>query len=587
MRAVCAVAVLIGLLTGPARLSAETFTELRPTTHFSSLEAEQVGHPRSTASISVKPPKVEPASQAPAPVEPQSPETVSLPQKSEDPSGFSLPELPPIVVTLPLGNAQTGALIKRLADRNISLHPRLAKRERESILAFYAAREGALLWLDHGRWNAKAKAVISHIQRAHEEGLDASHYPLPIIGMTVQPDSVSDLAEAELKLSVAVVLYARDARGGRLEPSRISSLMTPKLSLPEASAVLITLRDAVQADKALASFHPPHEGYAALKAKLAALRESAPAQPMVKVPLGPTLKIGMNDPRVPLIRARFDLPPADNTAYDERVASVIADFQRENGLPPSGNLTQRTQFSLRQKASPALQEADIIANMERWRWLPAELGTRHIIVNIPAFALKVMDKGQIAHEARVIVGKPETPTPIFSDLMEHVIINPSWHVPPSILKKEFLPKLASDPDYAARRGFEVVRRGDQISVRQPPGERNALGFIKFMFPNDHAVYLHDTPNRNLFSAVTRAFSHGCVRVDQPFQLAQSVLGDGWSENRLRGMIGRGERTVFLKEKLPVHLTYFTLFVDENGTLQSLDDLYGFHQRVRTALKLDL
>jgi len=169
--------------------------------------------------------------------------------------------------------------------------------------------------------------------------------------------------------------------------------------------------------------------------------------------------------------------------------------------------------------------------------------------------------------------------------MEYAIVNPSWNVPPSILKNEFLPRLAADPLYAARRGYEVIRRNGQIAIRQPPGERNALGFIKFMFPNQHAVYLHDTPNRSLFSAERRAFSHGCVRVDQPFRLADVVLGAAWSESRLRSLIGRGERTINLPERLPVHLTYFTTAVDERGALRSIEDLYGVNRRVRVALGL--
>jgi L,D-transpeptidase YcbB len=185
------------------------------------------------------------------------------------------------------------------------------------------------------------------------------------------------------------------------------------------------------------------------------------------------------------------------------------------------------------------------------------------------------------------VGKQESQTPIFSESMKYLVVNPSWTIPPSIMKKEILPALASDPTYAARKGYRIIRKGNQISVQQPPGERNALGFLKFMFPNQHAVYLHDTPNRNLFSASKRAFSHGCVRVEQPFQLAEEVLGqDGkWSEQKLRGLIGKGERYVYLSRPLPVHLTYFTLAVDETGELKSFEDLYGLDRKVRTALSL--
>jgi L,D-transpeptidase YcbB len=196
-----------------------------------------------------------------------------------------------------------------------------------------------------------------------------------------------------------------------------------------------------------------------------------------------------------------------------------------------------------------------------------------------------MDDDRLIHQTRVIVGKPESQTPIFSEEMKYLVVNPSWTIPPSIMKKEILPALAADPNYAARKGYKIIRRGNQISVQQPPGERNALGFVKFMFPNDHAVYLHDTPNRNLFSASKRAFSHGCVRVDQPFELAEEVLGaDGkWPEKRLRGLIGKGERYVHLSKPLPVHLTYFTVAADEHGQLKTFDDIYGLDRKVRAAL----
>jgi L,D-transpeptidase YcbB len=319
------------------------------------------------------------------------------------------------------------------------------------------------------------------------------------------------------------VLYARDARGARLDPARLNSLLTPKLTLPAADEILTHLAAARDPGAALAAFQPPHAGYLALKRKLAELRADRSDRTSVEAPQGKASKV-----------------------------------------------------------APERLEAEIAANMERWRWLPADLGRRHVFVNVPDFQLKVVDNGAVVHQTRVIVGKPETPTPVFSDEMDHVIVNPSWYVPPSIFRNEF----HSDPGYAAARGYEVVRGKDgSISIRQPPGERNALGFIKFMFPNQHAVYLHDTPNRNLFGSERRAFSHGCVRVDQPFRLVDHVFGpgEGWSEDRLRALIGKGEKTIRLREKLPVHLAYFTASVDERGNLQLIDDIYGHSRRVRVAL----
>jgi murein L,D-transpeptidase YcbB/YkuD len=479
------------------------------------------------------------------------------------------------------------ALAARLGGLE-KLLPKLPRKEREALASVYGARAAGTLWTDPNGWNAAAKSVMHRLKSADEDGLDPADYVPPAIA-AARVSTPEDWAEAELKLSAAAIAYARDARGARIDLPRLSSLITPTLDLPDAGQVLATLSAAEDPGAALAAYNPPHAGYAALKARLAEIRATRPGPPMVRVPQGPALRVGMRDPRVPLIRARFGLGPAsgDQTAYDERVASAVAAFQKQNGLPASGVLTPQTIAALT-GPSPARLEGDLIANMERWRWLPADLGRRHILVNVPEFRLRVVDAGNVVHQARVIVGKPESPTPIFSDEMEHAIVNPSWTVPPSILKKEFLPAMAQDPYYAERRGFRVIRRGDGISIQQPPGERNALGFIKFIFPNQHSVYLHDTPSRSLFGAERRAFSHGCVRVDQPFRLAEEVLGrDGpWSEQKLRALIGKGERHIRLRERLSVHLTYFTLAADDQGRLRTFDDLYGVHRKVRAALGLE-
>jgi len=341
----------------------------------------------------------------------------------------------------------------------------------------------------------------------------------------------------------------------------------------------------------LAGFQPPHAGYRALKARLREMRDATAAAPVPQPVFdGPPLREGTLDPRVPLLRNRLDLEARPDTLYDAELRRAVAALQKRNRIRTTGVFDARTADLLephpKARSLQGLASADIIANMERWRWLPQDLGDRHIMVNLPDFSLRLVEGGRTIHRARVIVGKTETQTPVFSHRMEHVVVNPSWHIPPSIMKNEILPGLARDPGYAARRGYEVVRRGNTISVRQPPGERNALGFIKFMFPNQHSVYLHDTPSRGLFSADRRAFSHGCVRVDQPFRLAEFVLGDqGYTEERLRRLIGSGERTIRLTKHLPVHLGYFTVFIDDDGHLQRREDLYGHDGRVKTALGL--
>ena len=424
----------------------------------------------------------------------------------------------------------------------------------------------------------------AQVATAELDGLDPAAYPVP--GALAAPLSPERLADAELTLAAAAFDYARDARGGRIEPSRLSSLITPDLVLPTPAEVLGAIATAHDAGEVLAAYQPQHAGYRALREKLAELRDSTGAVPQrPTVAEGRQLRPGMSDPRVPSLRERLGLAAEPDDVFDEELSQALAAWQKQQGLRPTGRLERGMAAALNGKASSAsVPVADVIANMERWRWLPQDLGERHIEVNLPEYTLRVVDHGKVVHTARVVIGKAETPTPIFSNRMQMVVVNPYWHIPPSIMKNEILPRLAENPNYAAEHGYEVVRRGNSISVRQPPGERNALGFIKFMFPNQHAVYLHDTPSRSLFARNERAFSHGCVRVDQPFRLGEVVLGaEGFDEQRLRKMVGTGERTIRLKQELPIHLTYFTLFVDENGRLQRREDIYGHDGRVRTAL----
>jgi murein L,D-transpeptidase YcbB/YkuD len=499
-------------------------------------------------------------------------------------AAISPPDLPDAAVVFTPADRLRAAIAAKLAQIP-DIAQRLPRHEREALAAAYADAEPFFVGADG--WTSAARSVIGRLRAADEDGLDAADYPIPVPAAS-RAATPAEWAEAELKLSAAAIRYARDARGGRIDPARLSALITPELDLPEAGEVLAALKAASDPGTALGAYNPSHEGYRALKARLAQLRATRRTPtPMVRVPRGPALRVGMRDPRVPLIRARFNVDPAagDQTAYDERLASAVAAFQKEKGLRASGVLDAQTVAALGSGPSPARLEADLIANMERWRWLPVDLGALHLLVNVPEYRLRLVDQGQTVHQARVIVGKAETPTPLFSDEMEHVIVNPSWTVPPSIMKKEFLPALAMDPWYAARMGYRVIRRGGQIALQQPPGERNALGFVKFIFPNNHSVYLHDTPNRRLFSAGRRAFSHGCVRVDQPFRLAEEILQrEGpWSEERLRRLVGKGERYIRVKQRLPVHIAYFTLMVDEKGELRTFDDLYGFHRKVKSAL----
>ena len=457
------------------------------------------------------------------------------------------------------------------------------RREREAIAAFYALRGFAPLWFSGGTANAAVAPAIERLKHAADDGLDVNGFPL-----AVSPATDAEIAAADLALSDAVVAYGRQASGSRVDPRMISRLIGVEPEVAEPAVILALVATAGEdAGAELRRFNPPQKAYEALREKLLQSRRGrgvAGRDPAI--PSGPVLHPGMRDPRVPLIRARLNLDDAaaaEDLVYNTRIAAAVADFQKVNGLPASGNLTARTVAAL--SGGPSSLEVEILANMERWRWMPRDMGETHIEVNIPDYEAVVIEKGEVIERNRVVVGKEATPTPVFSDTMKFLIVNPAWNVPQSIIRKEMLPRLASDPDYLRRMGYEVSSRAGHLVVRQPPGERNALGRIKFVFPNDYSVYMHDTPLRKLFASAKRAFSHGCVRVDDPFRFAETVLGNGWSEQRIKKLIGGKERYVYLPKPLPVYLEYFTAFVNDSGELQLRDDVYGYSRRVKAALGL--
>ena len=272
----------------------------------------------------------------------------------------------------------------------------------------------------------------------------------------------------------------------------------------------------------------------------------------------------------------------------------------DSNLHADGIVGPRTRAILN-GASQQSEVVALITNMERWRWMPRDLGAFNVIVNVPEFRLRVMSDGQSVHETRVVVGKPKNPTPLFSDEIEHIVVNPYWNVPASILRKEMLPSARSNPSFFSQNGYQVLASSGgrtrivdpwsvnwnyvnpaTIRIRQPPGPRNALGRIKFLFPNRHAVYLHDTPSKNLFERITRAFSHGCVRVQNPMEFADALLvhEPKWNADRLRALFGGKQQWVNLKTHVPIHLAYFTARIDDDGTLARITDIYGYDTKLR-------
>jgi L,D-transpeptidase YcbB len=478
------------------------------------------------------------------------------------------------------------------------------KGERSAVEKFYEARDYAPVWTNAGALTATAKGVIARLKDAAAEGLDATDYPVPDFAAATSPDA---LAEAELKLTASMLDYARQAQSGRMHWSQVSGdILYPEHPIDPAE-VLGNVTNAKDASAALASYNPPHKLYRELKAKLAELRGEGD-KPASKIAEGETLKfvparkkqpaVTMDDPRVPLLRAKLGITEnADSTTYDEKVAEAVRKFQNGADLKPTGMLDDRTVKALNTPKRDRTIDL-VIVNMERWRWLPRELGAAslgdaYVILNIPDYTLRVMQHGAPVWTTRVVTGKPGShATPMLTETMKYITVNPTWNVPPSIIYNEYLPALQQDPTVLQRAGLRLERNRDgSIHISQPPGEANALGRIRFNFPNKFLVYQHDTPDKHLFAKEDRAFSHGCQRVQNPDQYASTLLNialpnERYTPEKIRSMYGRSEVDLKFPTPIPVNLTYQTAFVDDAGKLQIRKDVYGRDATMLALLKND-
>jgi murein L,D-transpeptidase YcbB/YkuD len=299
----------------------------------------------------------------------------------------------------------------------------------------------------------------------------------------------------------------------------------------------------------------------------------------------------MDDPRVPLLRERLGIAgDSADTTYDKVLSEAVKKFQGQRDLAPTGVLNNSTVEALNGPRRD--RDADvIIANMERWRWLPRDLGRAYVMVNIPDYTLKVVDRGATVWTTKIVAGQPgEKATPLLSETMKYITVNPTWNVPPSIIEKEYLPALEQDPQALDRIGLKLTQDADgTIHISQPPGAGNALGRIRFNFPNKFLVYQHDTPDKHLFAKEKRAFSHGCMRVQNPLTYGEKLLSlvmpkEHYTEARLESMFGGNEININFPKFIPVHLTYQTAFVDDAGKLQLREDVYGRDAKMIAILK---
>ena len=495
--------------------------------------------------------------------------------------------------------------------------------EGAALGGFYARRFFRSAWSNEQGPNRLADDLVAAIGRADLEGLRPEEYHLAGIrallavvrtdasnGRNTDPDR---LAELDLLLTDAFLLYGSHLLAGRVDPETLHPRWEANRRGADLATVLHDALDSRNVARALQRLAPTQEGYRWLREALAREQAVAESGGWPTLPDGPVLKRGDRAPAVALLRERLrlegDLRPGgkvqDTEAFGATLERALQRFQQRHGLEADGTVSPPTRAEL--NVSAAARAEQLRLNLERWRWLPKELGRRRIIVNIAAYELEVIEDEEVVLSMRVVVGMQYKRTPVFSDTMRYIVLNPNWHVPRSIAVEELIPKVQSDPSYLERFGMRVLTTGpdpqevdpgtvDWASVRadsfpyrfrQDPGQSNALGRIKFMFPNPYDVYLHDTPSRGLFDRAQRDFSHGCIRIEKPIDLAVYLMrkDSRWKREAIEAALDEGtERTVYLPRPIPIHLLYWTAWADENGTIQFRSDIHGLDQPLTEALQ---
>lgn len=489
---------------------------------------------------------------------------------------------------------------------------------------FYESRAGEPAWVD---WKKEvvapaADAALNLLLTADDHGLRAQDYQLESLRASRlelgkrdkdkkkdkkdernQENWRRNLADFDVALTTNLLSLARDIALGTVDPSLVDARWNARRVAPDLAVHLGRAVSANTVAGFLESVRPSHSEYAGLQKAVAALRANATNAAWQPVSSG-RLKPNQRHEEVIALRRRLaiegylplllEAPAA--AVYDAEVEAAVRTFQEHHRLQPTGTIDERTLAELNIPLHDRLTQ--LAANLERWRWQPDDFGARHLRVNLPRFYLEAREDGRSVLEVRTVVGKQGDETPLLSSQMTHVVFSPYWNIPESIVRDETLPALARDPAYLTRQNIEVVRvAGEgaqavdprsidwandaalkQLAFRQRPGPANSLGLVKFMFPNDYSVYFHDTPADALFHRVGRTFSHGCVRLEDPLAVARYVLRDQpqWTDEAITAAMHAGaEKHVKLETPIPVHITYFTAWVDQRGGVHFGKDIYGY------------
>jgi murein L,D-transpeptidase YcbB/YkuD len=484
---------------------------------------------------------------------------------------------------------------------------------------FYARRGFVPVWTARARF----EELLELLRSAEGHGLDPDDYHYPTLAFWPDGMSPDQTAARDVLATDALIRFAYHLHLGKVDPARLDPDWNLDRRMSEDESVAI-LEQAVAApsltgfvDTGLA---PDSAFYTGLREALVRYRALARDGGWPLVPNGPTLHPGDQDARVRALRARLtatdpaldpnlvetdlalDPKLADPTLFDAGLAAAVERFQRQHGLDVDGVVGSRTMEALNVPVEARIDQLRV--NLERTRWVFRDLESRFMVVNIAGFEAYMMDNGQVVWDSRVQVGKPYRKTPVFKEKMTYLVLSPTWTVPPTILKEDVIPKIRKNPSYLAENNMVLLdRAGQQVelstidlesirpnnfpyTVRQEPGPKNALGRIKFMLPNKHAVYLHDTPNRSLFNRAERTTSSGCIRVQKPITLAATLLGDpvAWNEAKIEERIARAQNeTVNLKNPVMVYLMYWTGVPDGKGDARFFSDVYSRDQVVLDAL----
>ncbi|MGB0660420.1 MAG: L,D-transpeptidase family protein [Mangrovicoccus sp.] len=480
-----------------------------------------------------------------------------------------------------------------------------AASEDKTLSAFYKAANYVPLWVGPGRAKERQKELFSALGQASDHGLPVAAYKLESLKSQARnARSDQELAQLEIAMSQSFLAYARDVQSGVLRPSAVNSEIDRRAPLRDPVRSLVAF--AKSSPSGFFKSLPPNSVYYnALKAEKSRLEQLAARNAWGAQIAASKLEPGQSSASIAGLKARLSAmgyKAGKGPVYDAALQSAVAAFQRNHGLSPDGVAGKGTIREINKQ--PADRLASVIVAMERSRWMNFPLGRRHVWVNLPDFTAKIVDNGSVVFESRSVIGKASKDhrSPEFSDVMEYMVINPTWNVPYSIAVKEYLPMLQSNPHAVSHlqlldgSGQKVSRTAVDFSsysegnfpyhLKEPPSQGNALGLVKFIFPNNHNIYLHDTPSKSLFNRESRAFSHGCIRLGDPLDFAYTLLGPQTKDPKAYFQARQStgvETTTHLQRPIQVHLVYFTAYPSDKG-MQYRRDIYGRDAQIFRALQ---